>query len=151
VETLRDLSLAAALVMTGLMAGIYLAFSTSVLPGLGRTDDGTFVAAMRGLNAAILNPLFLVVFLGPLPLDLVAVGSRLPDRDGLGWVGLALVLYVATLVVTGAVNVPLNNGLEQTEPESAARQLFEARWQSWNVVRTALCTASFVSLVPGLS
>jgi uncharacterized membrane protein len=150
VDTLRDLSLAAALVTTGLMAGIYLAFSISVLPGLGRTDDRTFVAAMRGLNAAILNPLFLVVFLGPLPLGLVAAASRLPDQDGLGWVAVALVLYVATLVVTGAVNVPLNDRLDDTEPESAARQLFETRWQSWNVVRAALCTASFVSLVPAL-
>lgn len=126
-ESLRDLSLAATLVTTGLMAGIYLAFSTSVLPGLGRTDDATFVTAMRGMNAAILNPLFFVVFLGPLPLGVLALAARMPDHDGLGWVTLGLALYVATLVVTGVVNVPLNNRLDATEPESAARERFERR------------------------
>jgi uncharacterized membrane protein len=150
VETVRELSLAATLVTTGLMAGIYLAFSTSVLPGLGRTDDTTFVAAMRGMNAAILNPLFFVVFLGPLPLGIVALVSRLPDRDGVGGVALALGLYVGTLVITGAVNVPLNNRLDETGHDSTARELFERRWRSWNVVRTLLCTVSFVSLVPAL-
>jgi uncharacterized membrane protein len=151
VETLRELSLVTAVVTTGLMAGIYLAFSISVLPGLGRTDDRTFVLAMRGMNAAILNPLFFVVFVGPLPLGLLALASRLPAHDGLGWVSLALVLYVATLVITGAVSVPLNNRLDGTEPESAARGLFERRWQAWNIVRTGMCAASFVSLLPALS
>lgn len=154
-DTLREPSLVATLVTTGLMAGIYLAFAVSVLPGLGRTEDRTFVAAMRGMNAAILNPVFFVVFLGPLPLGILAVVSRVPDHDGLGWVVLALVLYVGTLGITGAVNVPLNDRLDSTGPgtenESAAREIFERRWSTWNVVRTLLCTASFVSLVPALS
>jgi uncharacterized membrane protein len=155
VETLREPSLVAALVTTGLMAGIYLAFAISVLPGLGRTDDRTFVAAMRGMNAAILNPLFFVVFLGPLPLGILALVARLPDHDGMGWVVLALVLYAGTLGITAAVNVPLNNRLDDTDPgsenQSTAREIFERRWSTWNVVRTLLCAASFVSLVPALS
>lgn len=150
-ETLRELSVAAALVTSGLMAGIYLAFSIAVVPGLGRTDDRTFVLAMRGMNASILNAAFFVVFLGPLPLGILALAARLPDHDGLGWVALALVLYVATLVITGTVNVPLNNRLDETEPVEAARGQFEGRWSSWNLARTVLCTASFVALLPALS
>jgi uncharacterized membrane protein len=151
-EAARDVSLVAALVTTGLMAGVYLAFSISVLPGLGRSDDRTFVLAMRGMNEAILNPVFGVVFGGPLVLGVVAVATRLPSghRDGLGWAALAIGLYVVTLVITGVVNVPLNNRLDTTEPVEEARTVFERRWVRWNVVRTLVCTASFVALVPAL-
>jgi uncharacterized membrane protein len=146
VDSVRDLSLVAALVTTGLMAGVYLAFGIAVLPGLARQDDRTFVGAMRGMNVAILNGWFAVVFGGPLLLGIVAVVSRLGHRDDLGWVTLALVLYAATLVVTAAVSVPLNNRLDSTEPIEDARAVFETRWVRWNVVRTVVCVLSFVSL-----
>jgi uncharacterized membrane protein len=152
-DAVRDVSLVAALVTTGLMAGVYLAFSIAVLPGIARDDDRTFVLAMRGMNTAILNPVFAVVFGGPLVLGVLAVATRLPSahRGGLGWTLLALGLYVVTLVVTGVVNVPLNNRLESTEPLDEARAGFERRWVCWNVVRTVVCAASFVALVPPLT
>ena len=151
-EAVRDITLVAAVVTTGLMAGIYLAFSIAVLPGLARHDDRTFVLAMRGMNAAILNPVFGVVFGGPLVLGALTVATRLPsdEREDLGWVALGLGLYVVTLVVTGVVNVPLNNRLDTTEPVEEARVGFERRWVRWNVVRTVVCTASFLALVPAL-
>ena len=65
-DTVSTISLFAALLTTGLMAGVYLAFSIAVLPGIARGDDNTFVVAMRGMNAAILNPVFLLIFVGPL-------------------------------------------------------------------------------------
>jgi len=55
-ETVSTISLYAALGTTGLMAGTYLAFSIAVLLGIARTHDNTFVTSMRGMNAAILNP-----------------------------------------------------------------------------------------------
>jgi uncharacterized membrane protein len=97
-DTVRDLSLVATLVTTGLMAGIYLAFSIAVMPGLARNDDRTYVDAMRGMNVAILDGWFFVVFLGPLPLGILGVITRLPDDDGLAWAVLAVVLYAATLL-----------------------------------------------------
>jgi uncharacterized membrane protein len=149
-DTVSTISLYAALLTTGLMAGVYLAFGIAVLPGIARSDDDTFVTAMRGMNAAILNPVFGLVFGGPLLFGVVAVATRLPNADGIGWTASALLLYVATLLITGAVNVPLNNRLDSTEPPGAARALFEQRWVRWNVVRTVLCIASFVVLVLAL-
>jgi uncharacterized membrane protein len=150
VDLARDLALSAQLLTTGLMAGLYLAFSIAVLPGLARGSDRTFVEAMRSINAAILNGWFFVVFLGPLFLGVVATATRLPDHAGLGWTALALGLYAATLVITGVVNVPLNNRLDDTEPDEAARSSFERGWVRWNVVRTVLSIASFVALAPAL-
>jgi uncharacterized membrane protein len=149
-ETVRHLALVATTVTTGLMAGVYLAFSIAVMPGLARNSDRTYVEAMRGMNAAILNGWFAVVFGGPLLLGIVTVATGL-DEDYFGWVLVALVLYVATLAVTGVVNVPLNNRLDTTEPVEGARALFETRWVRWNVVRTVLCIASFIALLPALS
>ena len=145
-DTVSTISLYAALVTTGLMAGVYLAFSIAVLPGIARTDDDTFVSSMRGMNAAILNPVFGLVFGGPLVFGIVAVATRLPDGDDISSIGAALGLYIATLLITGGINVPLNNRLDSTEPPQAARALFERSWVRWNVVRTVLCTLSFVEL-----
>ena len=125
-DTVSTISLYAALVTTGLMAGVYLAFSIAVLPGIARTDDDTFVSAMRGMNAAILNPVFGLVFGGPLVFGIVAVATRLPDGEDISSIGAALGLYVATLLITGGISVPLNNRLDSTEPpEDCARPLRE--------------------------
>ena len=150
-DTVRTISLFAALLTTGLMAGVYLTFSIAVLPGIARNDDNTFVAAMRAMNSAILNPVFGLVFGGPLVFGIAAVVTRLPDEEGIGWTATALVVYVVTLVITGVVNVPLNNRLDSTEPPEAARDLFEQRWVRWNGVRTVLCVGSFAALALALS
>ena len=128
-DTVRELSLLAALVTTGLMAGVYLAFSIAVLPGLARGDEATFVVAMRGMNAAILNPVFAVVFGGPLVLDVLALATRLPagHREGSVEVAAALGLYVVTLVVTAVVNVPLNDRLDRIEDLAEAREVVRGR------------------------
>ena len=149
-ETVHDLGLVATTVTTGLMAGVYLAFAIAVMPGLARNGDRTYVEAMRGMNVAILNGWFAVVFGGPLLLGIVTVLTGL-DEDDLGWVLLALVLYAGTLAITAVVNVPLNNRLDSTEPVEAARALFEQRWVRWNVVRTVVCVASFVVLLVALT
>jgi uncharacterized membrane protein len=52
---------------SGLMAGLYFAFSTAVMPALGGLPQEQGIAAMQKINAAILNPLFLFLFSGPLP------------------------------------------------------------------------------------
>ncbi len=151
-DPLRTASLVAALLTTGLMAGVYVAFSIAVLPGIGRTKDQTFVEAMRAMNVAILNGWFAVVFGGPLVLGLVALGTRLQvgERGGLAWTALGVALYASTLVVTLSVNVPLNNRLVVTEPAESARAGFERPWVRWNVVRTVACVAAFLSLTLAL-
>lgn len=60
-------ALLAGTISTGLVAGIFVAFSISIMPGLAKTDDATFVHAMQQINVAILNPVFLFLFMLPLP------------------------------------------------------------------------------------
>src|SRR4051794_7641530 len=112
-EHLQTGVLLTALVTAGLMAGLFAAFSYSVMPGLGRSSDHTFVEAMRGINKAILNPVFMLPFMGTIPLlGLAAVQAwRDQGRPVLPWVLAALALYLVAFVVTAGVNVPLNNRL----------------------------------------
>ena len=152
-EALRTASLIATLLTTGLMAGVYVAFSIAVLPGLARTSDSTFVEAMRAMNIAILNGWFAVVFGGPLVFGLVAVGTRVTagERTELGWTVLGVALYVLTLGVTAAVNVPLNNRLQDSALVEEARSAFERRWVRWNGVRSVLCVTAFAALTAAVA
>jgi uncharacterized membrane protein len=123
------------------------------MPGLKATDDRTFVAAFQAMDRAIINPWFmLTAFLGALVLTLAAAVTSL-GRDTLPWVALALGLYLIAVLITIAVNVPLNDAIKAAgDPDrirdiAAVRERFhEARWAAWNIARTVLTTGAFVSL-----
>jgi uncharacterized membrane protein len=137
--------LVAALVAAGLVAGLFYAYACSVLPGLGRGDDRTFVEAMRGINIAIVNPVFLLTFLGAPVLAGVAVFLNPGPRP---WVLAGFGFLVAMLVITAVVNVPLNNALDSGgEDYAALRAQFETVWVRWNVLRALASTAGFGCLV----
>jgi uncharacterized membrane protein len=136
-------TLLAGTVTTGLMAGLFAAFSYAVMPGLGRTDDATFVQSVQRINVAILNGWFGLCFAGALVFTAIAVLLH-RGRPGLSWIVAGLVLYAAVLVVTFAVNVPLNNRLDAaTTDPAAARDAFERTWVLWNNARSVLSTAAF--------
>ncbi|MFD2765345.1 DUF1772 domain-containing protein [Micromonospora eburnea] len=148
---LRAIALLLAALTTGLMAGLFAGFAYAVMPGLSRLDDRAFVATMRSINAAILNGWFALCFGGALVCTLAAVLLHLPAgrRAPLPWLLAALLLYGLVLVVTLAVNVPLNDrlaaGLDATPPAdpAALRAVFEEAWVRWNLVRAVLNTAAF--------
>jgi uncharacterized membrane protein len=146
---LRVTALIAATMTTGLMAGAFGLYQHTVMVGLGRTDDRTFIGAFQALDRAILNPWFLLSFVGALLFTAVSAflspGARL-----LPWVLAALVLYAVVFVITVRVNVPLNDAIKaaghpDTIPDlTAVRTAFdEARWTAFNLVRTIATTAAF--------
>ena len=47
----------------GLMAGLFFAFSVSVMKALARLPSAEGIAAMHSINVAIINPVFLATFL----------------------------------------------------------------------------------------
>ncbi|MFD7158852.1 DUF1772 domain-containing protein [Kribbella sp. NPDC059898] len=146
---LRVASLMAATMTTGLVAGVYGIYANAFMPGLGKTDDRTFVAAFTAVDRAILNPLFLGLgFVGALLLTLLAGALNLKEK-ALPWIAVAFVLYLISMIVTIAGNVPLNDALRAagdpaTIDVAAARAAFdEAKWTTYNLVRTVLATVSF--------
>jgi uncharacterized membrane protein len=154
-NVLRAGFLVAAAFTTGLAAGLFCAYSYSVMPGLGRSDDRTFVMGMQRINVAILNGWFMLCFMGALVFTAAAAAMHIPSgwRCVLPWIVAALVLYLVVLAVTFAVNVPLNDELaaagdpDRTADLAAVRERFEAAWVRWNIVRAAASTASFGCLL----
>jgi uncharacterized membrane protein len=140
---------------SGLVAGVYLFYAHTVMPGLGRAGDRTFVAGFQALDRAIVNPWFMATgFLGAPVLTVVAGLLHLGEslRPVLWWVVAALVLDLVTIGITAGVNVPANDRLKaagdaDTIDVAAVRTEFdEARWVRWNRVRVVLSVASFAAL-----
>ncbi len=137
----------------GLIAGFFYAWDVSVMPGLARLDDRTFVGAFQALDRAMMmNPLFMLAFMGALGFTGVAAVLYLRDDDHsvLPWVAVAFGLYLATFVITMAIHEPLNDALRAAgDPDrianpAAVRDAFhETRWVAWNIVRTIATTAAF--------
>ena len=148
----RGVALVTATMTMGLMAGVFGLYANAIMPGLRRADDRTFVAAFQSIDRAIINPLFMATFLGALLLTGLVVLLHLGGeaRSVLPWAVAAFVLYLAVVVVTIGINVPLNDGLKAAgDPGriadlAAVRERFhEAKWVAWNLARTVATTAAF--------
>jgi uncharacterized membrane protein len=147
------MSLIAATMSMGLMAGVFGLYAHTIMPGLGRTDDRTFVGAFQAIDRAIINPWFLAGgFVGALVFTALAAVLHVPAdrRSVLPWIAVALILYLVVFVITIGVNVPLNDAIKAAgDPDRIAdlamvRERFdEARWVRWNNVRTLASTAAF--------
>ncbi|MCP9969420.1 anthrone oxygenase family protein [Actinomadura madurae] len=72
-KTLQSITLLLATLSSGLVAGLMFTYACSVMPGFGRSSDRTLVEGMQNINRAIINPWFLIPFLGSLPLIATAV------------------------------------------------------------------------------
>lgn len=150
-----DLTLAvtvASVVGCGLVAGLLFAFSAFMMRALDRLPAAQGIAAMQSINVAILNPVFLLLFLGTTGLSVVlAVSAPFIEQPGDGWrVGGGLLYLVGVFVVTGAANVPLNNALADADPDSPEGvriwERYQSRWTAWNHVRTLAATGATIAL-----
>jgi uncharacterized membrane protein len=154
-EVMRVMILLAATLAAGLLAGLFYAFAVAVMPGLGRSDSRTFIDAMQQINTAIVNPWFMVSFLGAPVLTAIAAALHLRADGGavLPWTVAAFVLLMATLIITFRINVPLNNALDAAgSPDritdlAVIREHFEATWVRWNIVRAVASTAALGCLI----
>ncbi|WP_079125583.1 DUF1772 domain-containing protein [Streptomyces lushanensis] len=147
-----------ATIMMGLMAGLFFAYDISVMPGLARTDDRTYVDAMQNFNALIDgNGLFGMAFIGALLAAAVAafLEFRRGRRGTALWIGAAAVLYLVALMITFSVNIPLNNELAAAGDPAKITDFsivdkFKGTWETSNIVRTLVCTAALGFLARAL-
>ena len=148
--TLGAATLMGAALATAMVAGLLFCFAHSVMPGLGTLDDRGFLAAFQRIDAAISNPWMMLTFLGSPALTLVALLLHLPDRSrAVPWLVVALVLAVATVIITRAIHLPLNGAIQDAASlldVADPRSRFEGRWLRWNVVRTVTSTGSLAAL-----
>jgi uncharacterized membrane protein len=151
-EVLQGACLLAATISVGLMAGVFGLYAHTIMPGLAKTDDRTFVGAFQAIDRAIINVWFIPIFFGALILTAVAAALSIGEsrRDALPWAVAALALYLPVVVATMRVNVPLNDAIKAAgDPDrigdlAAVRRRFdEPTWRRWNLFRTLASTAAF--------
>ncbi|MBJ8345955.1 DUF1772 domain-containing protein [Antrihabitans sp. YC2-6] len=153
-NTLRTIALLLATLTSGLLAGLYYGYANSVMPALGQADNKTMIDVMQKINVAIINPVFMLSFLGAPVITIGAAAMFLGKdmRSVLGWVVAAAVLNIAGTVVTFALNIPLNDQLDaagdpnQITDLAGVRGDFFDAWVRWNIVRLLLHTAAFGAL-----
>jgi uncharacterized membrane protein len=155
-SSLSVLALVAAL-GCGLIGGVFFAFSNFVMKALARLPTAQGAAAMQSINVVVLNPWFLVIFVGTALACLVLATASIFNGSAPGavWLLAGSLLYViGTFIVTIAFNVPRNNALAPVIPTSAEAAQIWARylrsWTMWNHVRTATAVAAAASLTIGL-
>lgn len=157
-QTPATVVLGAALVAMGLMAGLFFAFTISVMPGLGASDDRTFVTAMQHINDEIESGLFGLSFTGAFLFPVIATFLlwRRRQRGAALWAAASTLCYVLVLILTMGVAVPLNNDLaaagaaDRIADLASARNDFESVWVPVNDARTLLCTLALACLGPAL-
>lgn len=150
---LKNVLLGTGIVSVGLMAGLFYGWTVSVIPGLRRVSDHSYITTMQDINRAIINPAFVLVFMGiPVVLGAAAVAQFRAGDGRRAWLltAAAGTYIVGVLGVTMGGNVPLNNALDGFELSSATadtaaerRHSYETPWVRWHNVRTAANVVSF--------
>lgn len=151
--SIKSFVLFGAVVLTGLSAGLFYAWSVSVIPGTQKVIDSTYLETMQSINRAILNPAFFLVFFGTLVL--LSIGSiyEFHTNRTVFWLllGASITYLIGTIGVTGLGNVPLNDQLEAlqfreltADKISAFRKYYETNWNTLHQVRTAFAVLSFL-------
>ncbi|WP_022889400.1 DUF1772 domain-containing protein [Agromyces italicus] len=142
---------------TGLVAGVFFAFSGFVVQGLDRLPPADAARAMREINVTAPRPPLMLALFGTgavLVLLVVFVFIVTGRIGGTGWLMLAAaaVYLVGAIGVTAAANVPRNNRLAAAPATDeaalgAAWRGFRSGWLAWNHVRALTSTASCACLV----
>jgi uncharacterized membrane protein len=152
-------AVAAALVLCSLTAGFLFAFAVVVMPGIRKLDDHAYLRAFQVMDGIIQgnNPLFIVMWAGSVVAMLAVLALGLMTTAGPGrmlLVGAAGIYLVGVQLPTAIVNIPLNNRvqnlqIDELDPSAARmeRDLFEPRWNRWNVIRTFVAVGSVAMLL----
>ncbi|PDT14723.1 hypothetical protein CO670_21670 [Rhizobium sp. J15] len=137
------LSLVAAAIGSGLVAGIFFAFSTFIMAAFSRIPAEQGIAAMNSINVTIVRSPFMALFVPTAMLCIViSVLALMNWRGGASALMLAgAALYVlASFLSTIIFNVPMNDALAKVGgngTEAAALwATYLKDWTWWNHVRT---------------
>jgi uncharacterized membrane protein len=137
---------------SGLVAGVFFAFSTFVMKALAQLPSEQGVAAMQRINVVVMNPVFLGLFV-----DTALIAGICGAGALLSWGSLrsALLLAAGVLYIVGCFgvtvvfNVPRNERLARLQPDSdeAATywQVYLQEWVFWSHIRTVASSSSAVA------
>lgn len=152
IQQLFEISLVAATLATGLVAGVFLTFSDFVMRALGRAEPAAGIEAMQMINREVYRSLFATLLLGLalVSILLAVVGIYLAGHDVVLWLVAAAGFYIVGVVaVTARKNVPMNQRLDRMEHRSIGASAYWATyardWTRWNHLRWVAALAASIS------
>lgn len=128
---------------SGLIAGVYFAFSGFIMQAFREIDTTQSIAAMNSINKIILRSLFMPLFFGSSLVSVLLIIAAFANWDEAGselMLVAGAVYFVGMFVCTVLFNVPLNNTLARVDPDSVnAHHVWShylKTWTNWNHLRT---------------
>ncbi|MEL6592898.1 MAG: DUF1772 domain-containing protein [Bacteroidota bacterium] len=158
--SIQNISLNTSIILTGLSAGLFYAWSVSVIPGTQKIDDLAYLSSMQSINRAILNPAFFLIFFGSLIAIVIATyfSYAVSKTSFLLLVIATLTYLIGTIGVTLFGNVPLNNQLDVlhlgelgAQKMAEFRQNYELRWNRLHSIRMVFSVLSFIMALLALN
>ncbi|MFQ5865508.1 MAG: DUF1772 domain-containing protein [bacterium] len=154
---LRTLTLLLAIMTTALSAGLFYAWTISVIPGLRNISHRSYLEAMQSINRAILNPGFFIIFFGSMVLLIASAYSQYKVSTNITFwfVLIAIIFYgIGTLGVTIFGNVPMNESLDlidlsklSADELKLTRLSYEGKWNQFNTIRTVFSVLAFTAIL----
>lgn len=139
------------------VGGVFFAFSTFVMPALGRRPASEATAAMQSINVKAVNPLFMGALFGT---GMACVGlavAAVTVVDGPARVLLLVgsgAYLLGDIALTIAFHVPRNDALAALDPNGAGVadhwNRYLAGWTAGNHVRAVAALVAAVSLTVAL-
>ena len=141
---------------SGVVAGVFFAFSTFVMKALDRLPPAQGLTAMQAINKAAPNAWFMTVLFGTalVCVGLGAVGrTRLSEATGV-YLVVGSALYLAAIALTIVYHVPHNDSLALVDPNTTGAAAewarYASQWTAWNHVRTLTSLAAAVTFTLAL-
>lgn len=140
-------------VACGVNGGVFFAFSSFVMPALGRLAPAQGIAAMQSINRLAVTPAFMGVLFGTAAACAALIVTSAVSWDGgaSAWIVAGAAVYLAgVILLTIAYHVPRNLMLDRLDPSGPGaadawrRHLRE--WTGMNHVR-ALAGAGAAALL----
>ena len=142
-EQLHTVVVFAALLGSGLIAGVFFAFSAFVMKALVRLSPDEGISAMQSINITVLSPWFLGVFLGTAVMCITLIVWTLFQANQMAsgyFIAGSIFYLLGCFLVTVVCNVPRNEALAKVNPSSADSTgiwyNYVNEWTFWNHVRT---------------
>ena len=141
---------------TGLVAGVFLAFSDFLMTSLRAADPAAGTETMQVINRKVYRSIFMVLFLGLTPASALAALLAALYLDGAAalWLVAAGALYFfGVFLVTALGNVPMNRQLDGM-PRGGAAALsywpaYVRGWTIWNHVRSVAALGAMAAYLFG--
>ena len=145
----------ASILGAGLVTGLLFAFSNFVMKALADLPSEKGMFAMQRINETIINPIFMVLFLGtPILCSVIVVnaGLKINEPGNLFLLVGALAYVIGPFGITMLFNVPLNNLLARADVSDSNDiwPMYQKKWQRWNHIRTYIGVISVVFMAIGL-